>query len=457
VACAVGGFAVGAVPQVQQSGWPGFVPTTVEIVMLPWLERPSAERQTVWRQRPGSLRMLEQLFLDLRRHRVDANRLWKWQRWLLYERVLWGDPEAEGARQRFVEQYEGYLQLIGTGSELSKRQHDKLLDWAAPWPLRVRERWPADTAVPVELHAYGYFEDAVVGRVLRARPVGVPGEAWETPMMGPMWWRDATNGGAWKRHSSNIGPVGTTKKIEFDLELVDFEHAAWEAGDRTGKVSWKKRVSVAIDARGTIDDVMEGVESEELFRGMRVTFKEAAEKMAAGSGLERLRSDETFTRMQSDHLRLRKYQQGQDVRTDVETFLQRKGILLLPSGTLDLGEVGWLLSVRIVKLDMVVCGLRFDVVRDGRVVAEWRGWGVGAPRTGGSNYGEGELVHGYFKPVDAKWLDEKPGIGDARSSSWKLRIVGDPKVAIGYWNSNRYWKGEVEIPIEVQEDGGPPR
>ena len=439
-------YCIFAMPRIKLSGRWGLIPNTVLILGFGWLERPSLDEQRLWLA-GQSLTTRQHLFMDFRRNRFDKNLLDRWQRWLLYERILLGDPDKPNAREEFDARYADYLQYMSSAADLTDRQRRKLLDWVAPWVMRVRDHWPTDVAVPVEIHAYGYFDDPVRGRILRAKPIGVDGASVETPMMGPSWWRDATNSGAWERHASRIGPVAAgTTHIDFELTLVEFDRKEWEAGMRTEHLYWKRRISFPITVAGSIRDVMQPVRTYDPFLELLITYRLAARKMLLGMSISGSRTPEEVDRILE---RVQKYSQGWSDGHEDEVIDASRVKLVLPEGTLDMTQCMRLGTV-IVQMDMVVCGLRMELLQDGQVVANHTAWGIGAPRSGGTNYGDGELIHGLFKPVSFNWLAPVPSVEAAERSKWSLRLVGDPSVAIGYWGSDRYWEGEFELPVDLQ-------
>src|SRR5258705_3413762 len=135
IAAALGciGYGMGVTPQVLISGWPGIVPTTALIIALPWIERPTDERQQGYAAGTIALNPSERLFMDLRRNRVDKARIWGWQRRLLYERVLAGDPDSDEEQERWWKQFVGYVLVLQAATDLTDRQRFKLMAWWAPY------------------------------------------------------------------------------------------------------------------------------------------------------------------------------------------------------------------------------------------------------------------------------------------------------------------------------------
>lgn len=98
-------------------------------------------------------------------------------------------------------------------------------------------------------------------------------------------------------------------------------------------------------------------------------------------------------------------------------------------------------------------GLRFEILRDGEVVATGEHFYFNYPPT----KGRGFVSYGnMWEECPLRWTGTPPtSLVDLKAAKWTLRAIGDPVVSLRDFNRDRYWPGVITMPLtrfEQSED-----
>jgi hypothetical protein len=145
----IGSHALHVTAQVKQRGWVAAVPTTVIILVTPWLEvDPELALQPYRIPTDGSGSSSELLYYELIVHRIRRFRLPRWQQNLLGWRCLNGDQNRRALTGNWFAFYDPILEelLCATDGDKSRWWYGEALRTVAI-DIETRPEWPADVPI----------------------------------------------------------------------------------------------------------------------------------------------------------------------------------------------------------------------------------------------------------------------------------------------------------------------
>ncbi|TVQ33771.1 MAG: hypothetical protein EA376_01365 [Phycisphaeraceae bacterium] len=259
----------------------------------------------------------------------------------------------------------------------------------------TRREWPAGEDVWIEVHPAGWMR-GVRGRILKVTPrvEGMRSAEISVLTQGTLY-RFSDVGSLDIQHGIGRALANTTEII-VDLELMDFKRDQSRNFVDWGIV-WRGETSIPLSTSRGVSEILTPFSSPEFDAMVRDTLS-ASVSLNAENHVH-------FVNLYGDW-------------EELARLLTEFGDAVLP--------------------------IRLELMRDGVVVAEGVAGGAAMeqtfPRFGPSVRGVTDFAH--LTPRSERLLDED--IGD---SHWEVRVVGDPSVALRYFNARRHWSGEAVIPV----------
>jgi Arc/MetJ family transcription regulator len=381
-----------AVPDINERGWVGGVPTTPLIVSLLVL-RPDLGEVT---SRHGRYLYApevadsgtERLYLDLLDARVIRNRLTGWQEWLL-SGVCGLLDEQSGAEVTWETPADA---LIGSTRWASGRS----LTWSSlepaltPMTAETRPRWPA--GVPI----YAQLKGSV--NSFRYRYVGEPQSAGLEPFVTvrtPGVREHRIYGAPWSDGLQRLGtPAADAGDLRFTVLLEDAEYAQPLVAQRWRCID-RQTVEIDTELSGVLGEYSTPIRSTKVESALRRTLEPR---------------------------------------------------LSLGRRTLDLDALPAHIADALEPLGGATLGFRAEVVvPGGHVVATTEAWFRTRPYLTGSPW-----IDPIGTVIDVNIIDlEALRVAKAGSEQCILRLRGDAGVALRNFENERHWVGEVEMPVDL--------
>ncbi|MCK4871273.1 MAG: hypothetical protein KAS72_00965 [Phycisphaerales bacterium] len=278
------GWGGGAYPKIKRDGWRSVVPTTVLIAALPWLDEPR------WVARPAPMPFIgagptlrPMSFCAELGRRAMNDSLWDWQWQWLIDRACTGDAARRPPSTLWGNVYARFLRSAKTNGHLDgSGWEEKLVPALLSVDIALREHWPAD--VPVVRWRYRVTADPTLQSLLgnfsalwitpqdpsrgssEHRSGGM--RAWPVPsnrlLRNPQIWN-----GPCDETSSELGvlPPGRTH-IGFDITIERVD-----VGTATALCVWSTAVREPIEIAETTEDVLIPIESTTVSEAIRSSIE----------------------------------------------------------------------------------------------------------------------------------------------------------------------------------------
>ncbi|MCK4872176.1 MAG: hypothetical protein KAS72_05590 [Phycisphaerales bacterium] len=401
------GWGGGVYPKARRDGWRSVVPTTVLIAALPWLDPPRNQQRSVQWLLPPQPSLLNEL--DDRA--APQNQLWDWQwRWLI-DRAYTGDAARRSPSEQWHSKYGRLMCWADVSGHLDDdpRRQERILPCLAIADIAVRDRWPAELPLQARwvIRSGWPLWDSTMNeltvRITPRDPVLSPIEQHLTPPFLASLDSEAlgisTRGyrldRCWELATLGLLPVGTTH-IDFD---ITFEQTGEAAG--VAMPLWSTVVRRPIEVVETIQDVLVAVPSPAVDEAIRTVF------------------------------------QILDRWEQIPGYIGFQHVL---AELADLAPITLAVTIEYVHGDEVLCSMSvwWDVQRAAA--------GAVSAQVAPEEYRVRWRMTDRVKQRIRAHAREGPG-------AVSLRIRSDPAVALRNFDCDRYWVGEVTIPLRWSDGG----
>jgi len=427
----VASYACIAGPRITKRGWIGAVPTTGLVIIAPSLEGdawPAVDVSSFFPApgKPPDLLVTDRLILETFA-RMDGDELYDWQ-WRVAigaaaRRYRKNVNQFRAQPKRSIDVAKAIIRTAYHGGHFDIPSRLRGILTLPTVRIHTRESWPV--GVPIygtvkrlpTLGAQKRIETVIrfdepsaptIRRVedldeeLREALVRGPGVG-----MAPPWntFRQQESFGA-----SGTPQEGIHAVLSVTRELAKVERVYLGSGD--GVLRWARRIKIPCRISGAIDDILTGVESE--------------------------RVEQMLVQELNPVLRT--------VEIDHGGGLYRGE----PALKVNLWSIRDLLALRFERMTFAV---RFELARNHEVVATAAiCWPIGTEPTLAEEayrFLGSDSVSLDLRSVDDVVLDQL-----SRDGAWTLRIVPDPELALRNFDCDRYWKGEVTVPLRWDASAG---
>ena len=407
VAIVLGGYALRVTPAVKQRGWVAAAPTTALMAMVPLAPRPM--------DAPGSNGIIDRLLVDLIQNRVMSGCVWDWQKTFLARICLRGDSKRPPLSPGWRASYGFILTCLAMqyGIDTPDSRAPRWLRDArglVKCTLRSRPRWP----VGVDVYAEVCLESALGNHVARLQPVTDGFLAWYlTEDGGPSTFNGLP---LWGDNLKRLGHGHGSGDLEYRLTVGQVATTADAKHDVLPQRVRLTRVE------GTIADILTPVRSP------------ALDALLHSLVAPRL----TISREPSSSPGWR------FAPLDIDTFTRDRDSVATRLTVWDLSHP----SQTVNALKGVTLALTCEIMRNGELAATTEFWcavhdsvPLGAL-----------LVEPTPCPISSSDIRWRADLIPWRSSSiatWTIRIRSNPEMALRNFESDRYWEGDITLPLQV--------
>ncbi|MCK4872175.1 MAG: hypothetical protein KAS72_05585 [Phycisphaerales bacterium] len=270
------GWGGGVYPKARRDGWRSVVPTTVLIAALPWLDEPETPIEGgLTRVGPQGATKLRSLHSELT-CRAKDDLLWDWQWHWLARRSCAGDAARRPPSQRW---HDTYRRLLNSAIGAGHPWDDRMLPALAVADIAVRHRWPADQPLQARCiieRRYSHKRLEINELLVQIAP-RIPGLSPVEKRLSEYLFSARSNDYVWRLPARSCwqdptpGELTTLGSVPCGTTHIDFDISFGQIDEETGIAEpiWSTVVRTPIDVVETTADALVAVQAPAVEEAIR--------------------------------------------------------------------------------------------------------------------------------------------------------------------------------------------